>query len=264
MQLLVPGWSPCDGARPMWSEIAAIYRASKKKKDINWWTEWVCRPPAAVLVYALRNTRVTPNQVTFASLAVCALAGAMFLWQDGHPWVVAATLVFELSFVLDCADGQLARVRKRSSVLGHLLDFLMDEIKAMLLYGCVGVHLWRASGETHYLLACVAGMFCLASGIAFTSFMRRAEYGAPPPTEDGQPVVIARRIGLVGRTLTLLEHAARVVVHYPSYILLVAAVNRIDIYFWAYTAVNALYLARCLAIVARRLGRFEPREGDMP
>ena len=248
----------------MWSDIAAIYRASKKKQDINWWTEWVCRPPAAVLVYALRNTRITPNQVTFASLAVCALAGAMFLWQGSHPWVFAAALVFELSFVLDCADGQLARVRKRSSVLGHLLDFLMDEIKAMLLYGCVGIHLWRFSGELCYLLACVAGMFCLASGIAVTSFMRRSEYGAPPPTEDGQPAVIARRIGLVGRTLTLLEHAARVVVHYPSYILIVAAVNRIDIYFWAYTAVNVLYLARSLGMVALRLGRFEPPADAAP
>lgn len=246
------------GARPMWSEIAAIYRSSKKKKDINWWTEWVCRPPAAAIVYALRNTRITPNQVTFASLVVCALAGAMFLARDGHLWVAGAALVFELSFVLDCADGQLARVRKRASVLGHLLDFLMDELKAMLLYGCVGVHLWRFSGSEHYLLACVGGMFCLASGISITSFMRRPEYGAPPPTEDGQPAVIARRIGLVGRTLTLLEHAARVVVHYPSYILIVAALNRIDIYFWAYTVVNVLYLARSLGVVALRLGRFEP------
>jgi len=34
----------------MWSDIAAIYRASKKKHDINWFTEWVARPPAAVVV----------------------------------------------------------------------------------------------------------------------------------------------------------------------------------------------------------------------
>jgi hypothetical protein len=49
----------------MFSEIAAIYRASKKKRDINWFTEWIARPPAAVVVYALRGTPITPNQVTF-------------------------------------------------------------------------------------------------------------------------------------------------------------------------------------------------------
>ena len=59
----------------MLSEIASIYRASKKKIDINWWTEWICRPPAAVVVYALRNTRITPNQITFASLVLCSGAG---------------------------------------------------------------------------------------------------------------------------------------------------------------------------------------------
>jgi hypothetical protein len=244
-------------------EIAAIYRASKKKRDINWWTEWVCRPPAAALVYALRSTRVTPNQVTLASLVVCALSGAMLLWRNDYFWVLGAVALFEVSFILDCADGQLARLRQRASILGHLLDFLMDEIKAMLVYGCVGVHLWRFSDDVRYLVVAVAGMFFLASGIALTSFIRRPEYGAPPPTADGQPAEIRRRKGPIGMALTLLEHAARVVVHYPSYLLILAALGRIDIYFWAYTVVNVLYMGRTLALVALRLGRFEPRD-DAP
>ena len=56
----------------MWSEIVALYGESKKKKDINWITEWVARPPAAVVVYALRNTSITPNQLTFLSAFVAA------------------------------------------------------------------------------------------------------------------------------------------------------------------------------------------------
>jgi hypothetical protein len=92
--------------------------------------------------------------------------------------------------------------------------------------------------------------------------MRRPEYGAPPPTADGQPAVIVRRAGALGMAVTTLEHAARVVVHYPSYLLLVALIGRLDLYFWAYTAVNGLYFARCLALVALRLGRPEPaRDG---
>ena len=60
----------------MWSDVVAIYRASKKKVDINAFTEWICRPPAAVLVYLLRATPITPNQVTFLSGVVCAGACA--------------------------------------------------------------------------------------------------------------------------------------------------------------------------------------------
>lgn len=248
----------------MLSDIAAIYRTSKKKKDINWWTEWVCRPPAAVVVYLLKGTPITPNQVTFFSALVAAGAGAMFALLPGHLWLIAAVVVFELSFVLDCADGQLARLRKMASPLGHLLDFLMDELKAMFIFGCVAYRLFAESGDILYLVAGLGGLFALASGLTLTSFMRRPEYGAPPPTADGQPAVIARRRGPVGLAVSGLEHAARTVVHYPSYIWLVAAVNRIDIYFWAYAAVNALYLARCLLAIFLKLGRFRAPEAVQP
>jgi hypothetical protein len=246
------------------SEIAAIYRSSKKKKDINWWTEWVCRPPAAVVVYLLRGTPITPNQVTFLSALVAAGAGAMFALLPGHLWLIAAALVFEFSFVLDCADGQLARLRKVASPLGHLLDFLMDELKAMFIFGCIAYRLFAGSGDDMFLIAGLGGLFALASGLTLTSFMRRPEYGAPPPTADGQPAVITRRRGPVGLAVTGLEHAARIVVHYPSYIWLAAAFNRIDIYFWAYAGVNVLYLARCFLSIFLKLGRFGAPRVEQP
>jgi phosphatidylglycerophosphate synthase len=238
------------------SEIAAIYRASKKKQDINWFTERIARPPAAVVVYALRNTRITPNQVTFASALIAAGAGVMLALLPGWTWLVVAAVVFELSFVLDCADGQLARLRKTASPLGHLLDFLMDELKAMLIFGCVAIRLWRDTGDARMLLVGLIGGFCLASGIALTSFMRRPEYGGKGPTEDGQPAEVGKRKGPVGMALNAFEWAARVVVHYPQYIWICAAVNRIDIYFWAYASVNALYLGLSFLKIFVRLGRF--------
>ena len=243
----------------MWHEIVAIYRSSKKQHDINWFTEWVARPPAAVVVYALRATPITPNQVTFLSAIIAAAACAMFVALPGHAWAIAAALVFELSFVLDCADGQLARLRKTASPLGHLLDFLMDELKAMLLFGAVTVRLWRETGDDRLLLVGLAAGFCLASGISLTSFMRRPEYGAKPPTADGQPAEVGKRRGPIGLVLNALEWAARIVVHYPQYLWLCAALNRLDVYFWAYAGVNALYLAKSLAAIVLRLGRFERR-----
>ena len=239
------------------SEIAAIYRASKKKHDINWFTEWVARPPAAVVVYLLRNTQLTPNQVTFGSALVAAGACAMFVVQPGSwAWVIAAALVFEFSFVLDCADGMLARLRKRASPLGHLLDFLMDELKAMLLFAAIAVRLWRETGDERLLVVGLAGLFCLAAGLSLTSFTRRPEYGAKAPTEDGQPAEVGKRRGPIGLVLNVFEWAARVVVHYPQYLWLVAAVNRLDIYFWAYAGVNALYFAMTFLKIFVRLGRF--------
>lgn len=238
----------------MIAEISAIYRSSKKKKDINWWTEWVCRPVAAAVVYAVRDTRITPNQLTFLSLAVAAASGALFALTGGYVALCAAALLFEVSFVLDCADGQLARLRRSASHLGHHLDFLMDEIKAHLLFGCVALRLWQTTGDDLFLAAGIGGMFVLSAGIGMTGLTRRPEWGAAPPTEDGQPAVVAQRSG-AGALLTWVEHAARIVVHYPSYLLIVALIDRIDLYFWAYAAVNALYSAKQLAVIFFRLGR---------
>jgi phosphatidylglycerophosphate synthase len=254
-------------ATAMFAEIAGIYRASKKKHDINWFTEWIARPPAAVVVYGLARTRITPNQVTFLSAIVCVAACAMLTLLPGYGWLIAAAAVYEFSFVLDCADGQLARHRKIASPLGHQLDFLMDELKAMLVFGCVAVRLWQWGGPgvpqrlgpQGMLLIGIAGLFCLASGIALTSFMRRAEYGAKPPTQDGQPAVVGQRRGPVGLVLNAIEFVARIVVHYPQYIWICALANRIDIYFWAYAAVNALYLAKSFASIMLKLGRFAPK-----
>jgi phosphatidylglycerophosphate synthase len=238
------------------SEIAAIYRASKKKRDINWFTEWIARPPAAVIVYALRGTPITPNQLTILSTVVAAGAAAMFALLPGHTWLVAAALVFELSFVLDCADGMLARLRKIASPLGHLLDFLMDELKAMFVYGCIAIRLWQEAGDERLLIVGLGGLFCLAAGLSLTSFMRRPEYGAKQPTEDGQPAEVGGRRGPIGLAVSGIEHAARTVVHYPQYIWICALVDRIDLYFWAYTGVNVLYLGRAMASILLRLGRF--------
>jgi CDP-alcohol phosphatidyltransferase len=243
---------------PMWAEIRAIYRSSKKKRDINWFTEHVARPPAAAVVWALRGTPITPNQVTFLSALVAVGACALLALVPGWAALIVAALVFELSFVLDCADGMLARYRTMASPLGHLLDFLMDELKAMLLFGCVAIRLWRDTGDERLLVVGLAGLFCLSAGIALTSFMRRPEYGAKPPTEDGQPAEVGRRRGPVGAVLNVVEYAARIVVHYPQYLWICALADRIDLYFWAYAGINALYLARSLLAILVRLGRFAP------
>jgi len=72
-------------------------------------------------------------------------------------------------------------------------------------------------GDDRILLVGLAALFCLASGIALTSFMRRPEYGAKPPTDDGQPAELGKRRGAVGALINAVEWSARFVVHYPQY-----------------------------------------------
>jgi phosphatidylglycerophosphate synthase len=241
------------------AEIATIYRTYKKKVDINWFTEWICRPQAAALVYFLRNTRITPNQVSFISFLIAMGAAALFAMALSHELLIVGAVIYHVSFIFDCSDGMLARSKNIASVLGHLLDFLMDEVKAMMIFCAITIRLWQTHSDELYLVCGLAGLFALSTGLTLTSFMRRHEYSGEVPDKDGQPAKLRKRPGVIGGILNLFEHGARLVVHYPQYLWLCAIFNRVDIYFWAYGAVNVLYVGKAGLSIAWRLGRF-PRE----
>jgi phosphatidylglycerophosphate synthase len=225
-----------------------VYQRTKKVPDL-FWNRFVCRPLAAVLVSWLERSRVTPNQVTLASFAVGFLAAALLVLLPGHGGLVVAVVVYQASYVLDCADGMLARLRGIASPAGHLLDFLMDELKAFAILGAAAVRLHFEQPGQPFLLLGLGGLVALASGIALTSFQRHPDIarrqGEAPP---GRRSMLATAVRLV-------ESAAKFVIHYPSYILYVALAGRLEWYFYPYIAVNALYAAKAWLGVALRFGR---------
>jgi len=157
------------------TQIADVYRKTKKPRDILW-NRFVARPLAAVLLVPLAKSRITPNQITFLSLATFVAAMVLLALERGHLGLVAAALVLELSYILDCTDGQLARLKHQTSPVGAHLDFLMDELKAFLLVAATGLRLWQADGHEFWLVEALLGLAVVASAISITTFIRRPEY----------------------------------------------------------------------------------------
>jgi hypothetical protein len=94
------------------------------------------RPLAGLLVQAIRDTGVTPNQVTYASGVFSLLSGAAIgLGAVSSPWWASLGAVLLLvSIVLDCADGQLARIKGISSPVGRILDGTMDAVAPLCVF----------------------------------------------------------------------------------------------------------------------------------
>lgn len=224
-----------------------VYQRTKKVPDL-FWNRFVCRPLAAVLVDLVKGTRVTPNQITLASFVVGVTSAALLIALPGRAGLIGAVLVYQASYVLDCADGMLARWRGVASPAGHLLDFLMDELKAFAVLGAAAVRLQLEHPTQPFLLLGIGGLVSLASGIALTSFQRHPAIA--PPKSTTQP---SQR--LAARAIRLIESGAKFLIHYPSYILYVALSGRLELYLYPYVAVNALYAARAWLGVAVRFGR---------
>jgi len=245
----------------------AIYLATRKKHD-QVFNVYFMRPIAAGVVALAARTPVTPNQLTLTSLGIFVCAAILLPLLPTTTGGLIAVLVLEASYLFDCADGMLARHKKLASKEGHLFDFFTDELKATLLAGALGIRLWRTggfgvdattwpAGSSGFLLAGIAAVVIVASGISLTNFVRRPELtGKETPVEAHyETEVQARPKSLVGRVVQQGMTFLRFLNHYPSHLWIFAALGRLDIFFWVYAANNLLYLARGWLGLVLRFGR---------
>lgn len=125
---------------------------------------YVHRPLAYVLARVLLPTPVSPNLVTIGSMVVGVASGVLIVLNRPHHFQWAALCAF-VSTVLDCADGQLARMRKTSSVLGRMLDGTADVIVTAAILAGGGYYIFGKYGATPWLGA-LAIAFTVVAGVA--------------------------------------------------------------------------------------------------
>jgi phosphatidylglycerophosphate synthase len=105
----------------------------------------VSRRLSPAVTRLLLPTPVTPNAVTVAGTAI-GVAGGLLVGSAGATGIVVGVLCLLASGVLDCSDGELARLRGESSRLGHVLDVAGDTLVAVALLAGIVLHL-AGSGQ---------------------------------------------------------------------------------------------------------------------
>ena len=76
-------------------------------------------------VRPLARTAIAPNHLTWLRI-VSGIAAAVALAQADRSWLLAGSALFLASFLLDRADGELARLSGKASAFGHKLDLVGD------------------------------------------------------------------------------------------------------------------------------------------
>lgn len=90
------------------------------------------------LIYPLRNSFVTPNQLTTVRL----LFGLLAFWGLARGDYLSANLgalCFSISHFLDHTDGELARLTGNMSRFGHIYDLVSDGAVNILLFVGIGI-----------------------------------------------------------------------------------------------------------------------------
>lgn len=113
------------------------------------------RPIGFRIARALRGTGVTPNMVTIVSIFVGAAAGYMFYHED-LVYTLCGILVLVLANILDCVDGQLARLTGIKSAIGRILDGFAGDIWFASIYVGFALRLSHEYGTYWFFALAVA------------------------------------------------------------------------------------------------------------
>jgi phosphatidylglycerophosphate synthase len=135
------------------------YEASLKSLETeNYLDCWFYRPIGFRLARMLRNTGVTPNMITILSIFVGAAAGALF-YSNNRCLLLLGILSLVVANILDCVDGQLARLSGIKSEIGRILDGFAGDVWFIIIYVSLAMKLKNEYGTGLFFLpASVAGV----------------------------------------------------------------------------------------------------------
>ena len=108
-----------------------------KNPDDEWWSSFVTSPIAILLNWVVVDWRwLSPNLITFFSLMTAIGASALIVLGGATNFLFAAGLI-QLSHVLDCMDGQMARYRGEPARFGEYFDKVTDQIQVFIWFAAL-------------------------------------------------------------------------------------------------------------------------------
>jgi hypothetical protein len=126
------------------------YKSSLKKIEVEEAFDlYFYRPLAFLLVKLIYSTNITPNQLTVISMIFGVLGGVSYSFGN-HKAYIAGAILYLLYNVVDCSDGQLARMKKNGTKVGRILDGIADYVVSVALY--LGIGFGFANNSSNPLL----------------------------------------------------------------------------------------------------------------
>ncbi|MEV0235705.1 CDP-alcohol phosphatidyltransferase family protein [Nonomuraea sp. NPDC050786] len=159
---------------------------TRKRRD-SWWTVYFVDPVACrVALQVANHTRLTPNGLTVFSLVLGAVSAACFATNQ----LIAGAVVFYLSFMIDCVDGKIARLKGTGTPFGLWLDYVGDRVRVVLCAGGLAYGQYALTSDVrHVLLGAAVAVLDLFRYVNAPQMKRvrevvREERGEREPDED--------------------------------------------------------------------------------
>lgn len=169
-----------------------LARSRKHRQGKEILCEYVFRPLAHPLVLTFAWLRIPPPAVVLAATTAGFASAAGLARGD----LLAAAILLQLKTVLDNADGQLARLTGRVSVLGRYLDAESDLVVDAALCAALA---WFTGSPSVGVVTFIALTFLLGVNFNVERLYRRerGESAEAMPAASGLAHLLARLYGIV-------------------------------------------------------------------
>ncbi len=116
----------------------------------------------------LALTPLTPNNITVLSFLI-GIAGAVLFGFGSYVWTIVAGLLIQLASVVDGCDGEIARLKFRSSRYGAWFDTVLDRYADVAIAAGITFGYWLVHPHP---IAWLGGMFA-AAGFLLASYSKK-------------------------------------------------------------------------------------------
>ena len=119
-------------------EIAKLNMGRVRLKMANrandgFFSVFFLRKFSKLLTWVAVRVGATPNQITLISFAIGLYSA--FCFAQGTFWqIFLGAFLLQLSIIVDCVDGELARYTRKFSQLGAWLDAVTDRVKEYMVF----------------------------------------------------------------------------------------------------------------------------------
>lgn len=123
--------------------------------------------------------KCSPNVITMIATAVGLLSAVGFGWGTYQAGIIAA-LLFQLAAVIDCCDGEVARLTFSESPFGAWLDIAMDNVVHIAIFAGIacGAYLRQAGMEGAWVPLALGGAAVFGNAMSFWLVTKAQKIGA--------------------------------------------------------------------------------------
>lgn len=113
--------------------VKELKKICRKKAEPVWYAKYVVRPFSIYITKVLLYTPVTANQISLIGM-ILGICSAFAIGYGTFQSALIGVALLQISYILDCIDGEIARFYKQSSVNGIFIDFLGHRIVIPLIF----------------------------------------------------------------------------------------------------------------------------------